>query len=173
MQTATFGIGCFWGAEDIFLSLYGVASARVGFMGGWKKLPSYEEVCEGDTGHIEVVELSYNPEKISYQELLGIFWQLHDPTSLEDQGPYEQGYQYRAVIFVHNDEQAAQAMKSKDQLESSGNYSAPIVTDIRPATTFWPAQEYHQRYIRKGGDHACNVYNRNVKIPEHLKQSAS
>jgi len=165
LKRATFGAGCFWGTEHVLRSVPGVTECRVGYMGGAVDAPTYESVCGGDTGHVEVAEVTYDPERISYRELLDIFWQLHDPTSHDDQGPYERGPQYRAVIFCHDDEQADAATASKADLEAAGVYAAPVRTEIRPATTFWPAEEYHQRYIDKGGEHHCHVFTRTITIP--------
>ncbi len=162
---ATFGAGCFWGTEHFLRSVPGVLSCRVGYMGGKIAAPTYEVVCRGDTGHIEVAEVTFDPERISYQELIDVFWQLHDPTSLDDQGPYEQGPQYRAAIFYHDAEQAVAAAVSRAALEAAGVYAAPIRTEIRPASDFWSAEEYHQRYIAKGGEHHCHVFTRPVTIP--------
>jgi peptide-methionine (S)-S-oxide reductase len=169
MKLATFGAGCFWGAEHLLRPLPGVTATRVGYMGGTTREPTYETVCGGDTGHVEVVEVTYDPERITYEELLEVFWQLHDPTSLDDQGPYERGSQYRAVIFCHDDEQETVADASRARLERSTSQRAPIVTEIRRAGTFWPAEEYHQQYIAKGGDHHCHVFTRTIVLPERLR----
>ncbi len=158
MKLATFGAGCFWGTEHLLRSVPGVTTCRVGYMGGTTSAPSYESVCAGDTGHVEVAEVTFDDELISYTQLLDVFWQLHDPTSTDDQGPYERGSQYRAVIFCHDEEQSDIAAASKAALETSGKYPRPIQTEIRPMTTFWPAEEYHQQYIAKGGDHHCHVF---------------
>lgn len=165
MTLATFGAGCFWGVEHILRQLPGVTGSRVGYMGGSTDTPTYDEVCQDTTGHVEVVELTYTPAVLSYQTLLDVFWQLHDPTSLDDQGPYERGSQYRAVIFAHDAEQARLATASKVALEAQQRDGAPIVTAIRPATTFWPAEAYHQQYIAKGGDHHCHVFTRSIHLP--------
>lgn len=135
-------------------------------MGGTVKAPTYEMVCRGDTGHIEVAEITYDPDRVSYQQLLDVFWQLHDPISLDDQGPYERGPQYRAVIFYHDAEQERLAVASRAALESAQVYAAPIQTDVRAATTFWPAEDYHQQYIARGGEHHCHVFTRAIAIPE-------
>ena len=165
MKHATFGAGCFWGVEEIFRKLPGTVATRVGYMGGTTDDPTYDDVCTDATGHIEVVEIRYDPARIAYDDLLDVFWQLHDPTSKDDQGPYEQGSQYRAVVFAHDPDQEAAAHASKATLERGGVYDAPIVTEIRPAARFWPAEEFHQRYIEKGGMHHCNVFNRAVRFP--------
>ena len=169
MKYATFGAGCFWGAEYLLRSVPGVTTSRVGYMGGTTRAPTYEAVCQVDTGHMEVVEMTYDPEHISYQELLDVFWQLHDPTSLDDQGPYEHGSQYRAVIFYHDAAQATLAVASKNALDMARVYMAPIVTEIRHATTFWPAEDYHQQYIAKGGAHHCHVFTRTIRFPERSR----
>ncbi len=169
IKHATFGAGCFWGVEEIFRKLPGIAATRVGYMGGTIGNPTYDDVCTDTTGHVEVVEVSYDPSRISYDDLLDVFWQLHNPTSIDDQGPYERGSQYRAVIFTHNLNQEAAARASKAALERSGHYRAPIVTEVRPATRFWPAEDHHQRYIQKGGTHHCNVFNRTVTRPAEGK----
>jgi peptide-methionine (S)-S-oxide reductase len=166
VKHATFGAGCFWGTEHLFRSVPGVTATRVGYMGGTVAAPTYEMVCQEETGHIEVAEITYDPERISYHKLLEVFWQLHDPTSLDDQGPYERGTQYRPVIFYHDAEQASLARASKASLEEAQVHAAPIRTEIRAATTFWPAEDYHQQYIAKGGEHHCHVFTRRITIPE-------
>ena len=165
MSRATFGAGCFWGTEHVLRSVPGVTECHVGYMGGALDTPTYEAVCGGETGHVEVAEITYDPERVSYQELLDVFWQLHDPTSLDDQGPYERGTQYRAAIFFHDPEQETLAAASRAALEEARVYAAPIRTEIRPATTFWPAEDYHQRYIAKGGEHHCHVFTRTITMP--------
>jgi peptide-methionine (S)-S-oxide reductase len=169
IKRATFGAGCFWGDEEIFRKLPGTTATRVGYMGGTTDDPTYDDVCTDTTGHVEVVEVSYDPSRISYDDLLDVFWQLHNPTSKDDQGPYERGSQYRAVVFAHGPDQEAAARASKAALERSGVHRAPIVTEIRPAARFWPAEEYHQRYIQKGGTHHCNVFNRTVAFPARVE----
>jgi peptide-methionine (S)-S-oxide reductase len=141
-------MGCFWGPEEIFRKVDGVTSTSVGFMGGSLEDPTYEEVCTGRTGHAEVVDLEFDPARISYQELLEIFWARHDPTTRNRQGP-DVGTQYRSVLFHHNPEQEAAARASKKALERSGRYSRKIVTEIVPASRYYPADEYHQRYLEK------------------------
>lgn len=166
VKLATFGAGCFWGTEHFLRSVPGVTGSCVGYMGGEVMEPTYEVVCQGETGHLEVAQINYEPERVSYQELLDVFWQLHDPTSLDDQGSYERGAQYRAVIFYHDAEQASLAAASRTALEAAGADGLPIQTEIRAATTFWPAEEYHQQYIAKGGEHHCHVFTRTVVIPQ-------
>jgi len=156
MQKATFGAGCFWGVEAAFRQLAGVTSTAVGYTGGTLKNPSYEDVCTGRTGHAEVVEVQYDPAHISYEELLKVFWDNHDPTTLNRQGP-DVGTQYRSAIFFHTPEQAALAQASKEQMQASGRYSRAIVTQIIPATEFYRAEEYHQQYLQKRGLAHCGI----------------
>ena len=154
MEKATFGAGCFWHVEEAFRHLKGVTSTIVGYMEGILKNPTYEDVCTDKTGHAEVVELIYHPEKISFEELLNIFWDIHDPTTKNRQGP-DLGTQYRSVIFYHTLEQKTTAETSKKNLEQSRKYKKKIVTEITKATTFYPAEEYHQQYLAKHGLAAC------------------
>lgn len=154
LKKATFGAGCFWGVEDIFRKLEGVMDTQVGYAGGDFDHPSYQDVCSGVTGHAEVVEVTYDPEIISYTDLLDIFWNIHDPTTLNRQGP-DIGTQYRSVIFYHNSKQEELALESKKSLEASGRYEREIVTEIKPAGKFWRAEEYHQQYIEKTGRKSC------------------
>ena len=148
MERATFGMGCFWGPEEIFRKVDGVTSTSVGFMGGSLENPTYEEVCTGRTGHAEVVDVEFDPSRISYEELLEVFWACHDPTTLDRQGP-DIGTQYRSVLFFYSPEQEAIARESKQKLERSGRYRRKIVTEITPASTYYRAEEYHQRYVEK------------------------
>ena len=156
MEKATFAAGCFWGVEETFRQLPGVLETAVGFMGGTTADPSYREVCGGRTGHAEVVHLEYDPARISYDQLLEAFWNSHDPTTLNRQGP-DVGDQYRSAIFYHSPEQEAAARTSKERLDAAGRFRRPIVTAIEPAATFWRAEEYHQRYLEKRGAAACRV----------------
>ncbi len=156
MATATFGAGCFWGVEAAFRQVDGVTSTAAGFMGGHVAEPTYKQVCTGTTGHAEVVHVTYDPERASYDDLLNVFWDAHDPTQLNRQGP-DVGEQYRSVIFVHDEEQAAAAKRSKEELDRSGRYQRPVVTAIEPAGSFWPAEQYHQRYLEKRGLASCTV----------------
>ena len=150
-KKATFGAGCFWGVEAAFSSVSGVVSTEVGYMGGTLKNPSYENVCSGSTGHAEVVQVTYDPDKISYGELLDIFWSVHDPTQLNRQGP-DIGTNYRSVIFYHDAEQGKTARKSKEDMEVSGKFMfGRIMTTIIPAPEFYRAEEYHQHYHKKHG----------------------
>ena len=148
MEKATFGAGCFWGPEETFRKTEGVTSACVGYMGGSLENPSYEEVCTGRTGHAEVVHVEFDPAKISYEDLLEVFWACHDPTTRNRQGP-DIGTQYRSAIFFYGPEQEVIARESRDKLERSGRHRRQVVTEITPASTFYPAEEYHQRYIQK------------------------
>ena len=152
MAKATFGAGCFWGVEAAFRRLNGVNEAFSGYAGGDKDNPTYEEVCTGRTGHAEVVEVDYDPDKITYVELLDTFWAVHDPTTLNRQGP-DVGTQYRSAIYFHTSEQQEAARNSLLSQSESGRYRDPIVTEITQATTFYKAEEYHQRYFEKHGRH--------------------
>jgi len=156
MEKATFGAGCFWGVEETFRKIDGVVDTDVGYAGGSLDSPTYRQVCAGNTGHTEVCQVLFDPEKISYAQLLETFWKIHDPTQVNRQGP-DRGYQYRTVIFHHSEEQRAAAEKGRAELEKSGKYSRPIATAIEPAPTFWPAEEYHQRYLEKQGGGACHL----------------
>ncbi len=152
LETATFGAGCFWGVEDAFMNVRGVKKTEVGFMGGKTRNPTYEEVCTDRTGHAEVVHLKYDPDEVSYEELLEVFWSTHDPTTMNRQGP-DVGSQYRSVIFYHNEKQKKLAEKSK--IEKSGEYDKPVVTEIVRATDFYRAEEHHQKYHQKHGISKC------------------
>ena len=152
MAKATFGAGCFWGVEAAFRRLDGVNEAFSGYAGGDKDNPTYEEVCTGRTGHAEVVEVDYDPDKITYVELLDTFWAVHDPTTLNRQGP-DVGTQYRSAIYFHTSEQQEAARDSLLSQSESGKYRNPIVTEITQASTFYKAEEYHQRYFEKHGRH--------------------
>ena len=147
---ATFGAGCFWCVEHVFRKTEGIVSTTVGYMGGNLQNPTYEDVCSDTTGHAEVVQVEYDPSKISYGELLDVFWNNHDPTTLNKQGP-DIGTQYRSVIFYHTPEQEKQAKQSKESLETSGRYKKNVVTAIVPATEFYKAENYHQQYYEKCG----------------------
>ena len=152
MEKATFAAGCFWGIETAYRRLEGVLDVAVGYEGGSTDNPSYQDVCTGQTGHAEVVEVDYDPEKISYDELLEVFWNIHDPTTLNRQGP-DIGTQYRSAIFFHNEDQKKKAELSKSSKQSKGTYPDGIVTEITPHETFYRAEEYHQRYFEKMGRH--------------------
>jgi len=156
MAKATFAAGCFWGVEATFRQLPGVTSTRVGYTGGNHPNPNYQDVCTDRTGHAEAVEVDYDPAKISYDELLNVFWENHDPTQLNRQGP-DWGKQYRSAIFFHSPEQETSAKASKDALARSGRFSKPIVTQIVPAVTFYEAEDYHQQYLEKRGMASCHI----------------
>lgn len=156
MQKAAFGAGCFWGIEDVFRKINGVVSTQVGYMGGSLKNPTYHDVCTGRTGHAEVVEVTYDASQVSYEDLLSVFWRIHDPTQLNRQGP-DIGTNYRSVIFYYTEEQKEVAEKSKMNLSKSGRYRRPIVTEIVPSSTFWRAEEYHQQYYAKGSGGSCRL----------------
>lgn len=151
MEIATFGNGCFWCTEAIFQDLNGVEKVVSGYAGGHVENPTYKQVCSGTTGHAEVLQITYDPEKISYEELLEIFWKTHDPTTPNRQGN-DVGPQYRSIIFYHNEEQQQLAEKYKQELDASGAFDAPIVTLIEPITKFWPAEDYHQNYFNTHGE---------------------
>jgi peptide-methionine (S)-S-oxide reductase len=155
-EKGTFAAGCFWGVEATFRALEGVQGTAVGYTGGQKENPTYEDVCTDRTGHAEAVEVEFNPAQISYAKLLQVFWENHDPTTPNRQGP-DVGTQYRSVIFFHTPEQEAEARASKAALETSGRYKRPVVTQIVPAATFYPAEEYHQRYLEKRGLAHCRI----------------
>ncbi len=156
MEKAAFGAGCFWGVEAAFRQVKGVVSTEVGYMGGWLKNPTYREVCSGQTGHVEVVQMEYDPSQVSYDELLDVFWEIHNPTQLNRQGP-DVGTQYRSVIFFHNAEQEAAARSSKERLQNAGRFDTKIVTEILPASTFCRAEEHHQQYLERRGVRSCGL----------------
>ena len=156
VATATFGAGCFWGVEETFRAVPGVVDTAVGYMGGTLNNPTYKDVCTDRTGHAEVVEVKYDPTQVSYDTLLDVFWNNHDPTTLNRQGP-DFGTQYRSAIFYYTPEQEAAAQASKDRLAASGRFRRPIVTEITPAGTLYRAEEYHQRYLEKRGLIHCNI----------------
>jgi peptide-methionine (S)-S-oxide reductase len=151
-KKATFGAGCFWGVEAAFRQVDGVTRTRVGYAGGELDNPTYEDVCSHKTGHAEVVEVSYDPDRVSYEDLLDVFWGKHDPTQLNRQG-WDIGDQYRSVIFVHDEEQRTAAERSKDNEQAA--YRKPIVTQIEPAPAFYEAEDYHQQYLEKRGRSSC------------------
>lgn len=155
MEKATFAAGCFWGVELKFSQVPGVISTRVGYSGGHLKSPTYKQVCTDQTGHAEVVEVTFDPSKVTYEQLIDVFWTVHDPTQLNRQGP-DIGTQYRSAIFTHTPEQLTAAKASVAKLMEGGRYSRPIATFVAPAGTFWPAEEYHQRYLEKRGATDCH-----------------
>jgi peptide-methionine (S)-S-oxide reductase len=156
MAKASFAAGCFWGVEAAFRQVEGVLETAVGYTGGRTENPTYESVCAGRTGHAETVEVEYDPAKVKYEQLLDVFWENHDPTTLNRQGP-DVGEQYRSAIFFRTPEQEAAAIASKESREKSGRYKRPIVTEIKPASTFYRAEEYHQRYLEKHGLAHCRI----------------
>jgi len=153
---ATFGAGCFWGVEAAFRQLPGVLSTSVGYLGGTMTNPTYRDVCSGRTGHAEVVQVTYDPESITYDDLLTVFWDNHNPTTMNRQGP-DIGTQYRSAIFYHDDEQKATAISSKDERDRSGRFGNPIVTEITAATEYYEAEDYHQQYLEKRGMSSCHI----------------
>ncbi len=150
MEQATFAAGCFWGIEEAFRQLPGVLETAVGYTDGSAAAPTYEQVCSGTSGHAEAVQITFDAAQISYLQLLEVFWQCHDPTQHNRQGP-DVGSQYRTAIFYHSPQQQTAALVSKTQQQNSGGYSKPIVTEIAPASTFYRAEEYHQQYLEKRG----------------------
>jgi peptide-methionine (S)-S-oxide reductase len=156
MAKATFGAGCFWGVEAAFRRVPGVRATAVGYAGGHLANPTYRDVCGKDTGHAEVVQVEFDPDAISYEALLDIFWEVHDPTQLNRQGP-DIGDQYRSVIFAHDDAQFAAAEASKAKLQAAGIHRRPVVTQVEPAPDFWRAEDYHQQYLEKRGMAGCRV----------------
>lgn len=156
MEKATFAAGCFWGVEATFRQVKGVTSTAVGYMGGTLKNPTYEDVCSDKSGHAEVVQLEFDPAVVSYKSLLKTFWDTHNPTTLNRQGP-DIGTQYRSAIFFHSPEQEAEARTSMAELQKSGVFKRPIVTQIVPASDFWRAEEYHQQYLEKRGLAHCSI----------------
>lgn len=156
LETATFAAGCFWGVESLFKQVKGVVDTTVGYTGGATSDPNYRQVCTGITGHAEAVQIRFDPNVVSYEELLSLFWRMHDPTTPDRQGP-DVGSQYRSAIFYHSPEQKAAAEKSKQEFDRSGVYVNPVVTEVVPATTFYPAEEYHQNYFEKQGGRGCHL----------------
>jgi peptide-methionine (S)-S-oxide reductase len=155
MEKALFGAGCFWGVEDFFLQVPGVAEAVSGYAGGKTQSPTYKDVCRGDTNHAEVVEVTFDPAQVSYATLVDLFFKMHNPTQLNRQGP-DVGTQYRSVIFTHGPEQARIAKERLEAVKASGRHKTPVVTQVEPAPPFWRAEDYHQRYLQKHGGH-CHV----------------
>ncbi len=156
MNKATFGAGCFWGVEAAFRQMPGVLSTAVGYSGGSLQDPTYRDVCGGRTGHAEVVDVEFDPARVSYDQLLDVFWENHDPTTLNRQGP-DVGEQYRSAVFFHDAGQEKAARASKEKLEKSGLYRRPVVTEITPASQFWRAEDYHQQYLEKRGLASCKI----------------
>jgi peptide-methionine (S)-S-oxide reductase len=156
MEKATFAAGCFWGVEESFRQVPGVVGTTVGYLGGHTANPTYKDVCTDATGHAEVVQVTFDPSKVNYERLLDVFWSAHDPTTLNRQGP-DIGTQYRSAIFFHSPEQERQARASKEKMQSAGKFRRPIVTEITPASTFYPAEDYHQKYLAKRGLSHCHI----------------
>lgn len=155
MAIATFAAGCFWGVEAQFRQVTGVTSTRVGYSNGTTEKPDYKQVCTGNTGHAEVIEVTFDPNIVSFESLLGVFWKLHNPTTLHRQGP-NIGTQYRSAVFYHDEQQCEQAELVKKTLDNAHIFAGPIVTEITAADTFWPAEEYHQCYLEKKGLGSCH-----------------
>jgi peptide-methionine (S)-S-oxide reductase len=155
-ETATFGAGCFWGLEAAFQGVPGVIETAVGYSGGHMPNPTYKDVCTDETGHAEVMQVTFDAERVSYEQILNVFWQAHDPTQVNRQGP-DFGAQYRSAIFFHSPEQESIAKKSRAALEASKKLKRPIATEITPASTFYRAEEYHQKYLQKRGAASCHI----------------
>ncbi len=170
LEKATFAAGCFWGVEKVFGATAGVISTQVGYTGGSKKNPTYEQVCSGTTGHAEAIEVTFDPGKVGYDGLLEIFWRHHDPTTANRQGP-DIGMQYRSAIFYHTAAQKKTAEKSKEILQKSGIFKRPIVTEITPAGEFYSAEEYHQKYLKKNRFGYCSIQLQSAKIGQILKEA--
>ena len=168
VKKAAFAAGCFWGVEKIFMKVPGVVSTAVGYMGGGTSNPTYRQVCTESTGHAETVEIAYDPGKVSYEELLATFWEWHDPTTPNRQGP-DVGSQYRSVIFYYDKDQLGAAIRSKEILEKSKIFGMPVVTQIVPAGEFWLAEEYHQKYLVKNPNGYCSHILESPKIREVLQ----
>lgn len=155
-KIATFGAGCFWGVEELYRTLDGVSKTVVGYMGGHVDHPTYQQVCSDTTGHAEVVQITYDETLIAYEQLVDLFFNNHNPTQLNRQGP-DVGSQYRSVIFTHDDDQGERAAKMLEELKQSGKFARPVVTVIEPAQTMWDAEEYHQQYLAKRGLSSCHI----------------
>ena len=171
-QVATFGAGCFWCTEAVFLNVKGVEKVESGYSGGKIKNPSYREICTGTTGHAEVTQITFNPKVVSFEELLEVFWNTHDPTTLNRQGA-DEGTQYRSVVFYHNDSQKASSQAYLKQLEASKVYKNPIVTEISPLTNFYKAEDYHQNYYALNPNQGYCQYVIRPKVDKFKKQFAS
>ncbi len=169
MQVATLGSGCFWCTEAFFLKLKGVESVESGYSGGKVKNPTYREICTGMTGHAEVVQVKFNPKELSYEDILEVFWNTHDPTTLNKQGA-DEGTQYRSVVFYHNDDQKKVAEQYKIQLDKSGTFKNPIVTEITPLSIFYPAEDYHQNYYALNPNQGYCQYVIRPKVEKFNKQ---
>lgn len=172
LRKATFAGGCFWGIEKVFSEFPGVVSTQVGYTGGSVKKPNYLEVCKGLTGHAEAIEITFDPARTSYQKLLEVFFRHHDPTTLDRQGP-DIGTQYRSAIFYHDETQKKAALKSKELLDKAKIFRHPIVTEISPAGSFWSAEEYHQKYLKKNPHGYCSIHLQSEKITNILSSDVS
>ncbi len=156
LEKATFGAGCFWGVEDAFMQVKGVKETTVGYLGGTMSEPSYKDVCTGQSGHAEVVQIIFDPQIVSYESLVNLFWKIHNPTLLNRQG-LDVGTQYRSAIFYHSEQQKQIAEKSKSEITESGKFNRPIVTEISLVSIFYKAEEYHQEYLKKNGLSSCHI----------------
>ncbi|MDX2246244.1 MAG: peptide-methionine (S)-S-oxide reductase MsrA [Bacteroidia bacterium] len=168
LKKATLGAGCFWCVEAVFLELKGVIAVESGYSGGHVKNPSYKAICTGTTGHAEVAQITYDPDIISFDELLEVFWQTHDPTTLNRQGN-DAGPQYRSVVFYHDDEQKQKAEYYKKELDASGAYAKPIVTEISPLINYYPAESYHQNYFAQNSNQPYCVFVIQPKLDKFRK----
>ena len=171
-EVATFAAGCFWGVEDAFQSVPGVVATRVGYCGGHTENPTYRDVCSHDTGHAESVEVTFDPQRISYKDLLKVFWECHDPTQINRQGP-DFGEQYRSVIFYHTEDQHKAALASLSELENSHAFRRAIATQIVPAAIFWEAEEYHQKYLDKNPNGYCHIHKEKFEQAKLAKDEAA
>ncbi|MBI4352658.1 MAG: peptide-methionine (S)-S-oxide reductase MsrA [Candidatus Omnitrophica bacterium] len=169
-RKATFAGGCFWGIEKVFLELDGVVSTQVGYTGGVTKNPVYNQVCSGRTGHAEAIEITYDPARVRYEDLLEVFFTHHDPTTLNRQGP-DTGTQYRSAVFYHDLPQKEAVIKAKDVLDRAGVFKTKIVTEIQPVGEFYPAEEYHQKYLQKNPHGYCSIQLQSPRIKQALKES--
>jgi methionine-S-sulfoxide reductase len=170
LEKATFAAGCFWGVEKVFAAIPGAVSTQVGYTGGSTKNPTYQEVCSGTTGHAEAIEITFDPKQAGYEDMLEIFWRHHNPTTRDQQGP-DVGTQYRSAIFYHTASQKTAAEKSKETLEKAGIFKKPIVTEITPASEFYRAEEYHQKYLKKNPHGYCSLQLQSDKIGQILKEA--
>ena len=167
-DTATFGAGCFWCVEAVFQRLEGVKTVKSGYAGGFVKNPSYKEVCNGSTGHAEVCQITYDPSKISYDELLEVFWKTHDPTTMNRQGN-DVGTQYRSAVFYHSEEQKDKAEKYKKEINEAHAYPNPVITEIKPISNYYPAEDYHQNYYNQNGSQGYCQYVIQPKVEKFEK----
>ncbi len=171
IEKATFGAGCFWGVEKVFAEMDGVVSTAVGYTGGTRRNPTYEEICTGRTGHAEAVQIEYDPEKVSYTELLEVFWTHHNPTTLNRQAN-DVGTQYRSAVFYHDDAQRREAERTKRLLDEAKVFHSEIVTEVTSASEFWRAEDYHQKYLKKTPNGYCNLQLQSAQVSRALKGAA-